>query len=167
MKNEKPEEPQKQIQELQKQLEEQTKLAEERLNDLKYLHADFDNYRKNFEKEKLNIIKLANESLIKDLLVILDDFEKALASIKDNEGLNLIYKKLFKTLESYGLKKIECLEKKFDPHLHEVISKQESDKADNIVIEEIKKGYTLNSKTIRPAVVKISEMITKEENKNG
>ena len=70
------------LEQLKKDLEEQTRLAEERLNRLKYLQADFDNYRKWSEKEKTSIIALANENLIKDLLVILDDFDQALPSLE-------------------------------------------------------------------------------------
>ena len=66
------------IEQVKKELEDQTRLAEERLERLKYLQADFDNYRKWSEKEKATIIALANENLIKDLLVILDDFDRAL-----------------------------------------------------------------------------------------
>ena len=74
-------------------LEKQTQLAEERFNRLKYLQAEFDNYRKWSEKEKASIIALANENLIKDLLVVLDDFEQALPSLEleqNREGMKMI-----------------------------------------------------------------------------
>ena len=86
---------------LMKELEEKARLAEEYLNHLKYLQADFDNYRKQFDKEKESIIKLANENLIKELIIILDDFEQALKQIeneKNKEGLILLHKKFFKIL---------------------------------------------------------------------
>lgn len=145
---------------LNRDLEEKTKLAEERFNQLKYLQADFDNYRKNFEKEKLKIIELANENLIKDLLVIVDDFERILKSIKnekDKEGLTLIYKNFLKILENYGLKKIEVLNKIFDPYYHEALLKEKSDKANGTILEEIQAGYILKSKVIRPSKVKIAD----------
>ncbi len=152
---------------LKKELEEKTKLAEDRLNQLRYLQADFDNYRKNFDKEKGCIIRLANESLIKELLVVVDDLERALSLIeKDKEGLVMLQKNLIKILENHGLKGIESLGKRFDPYFHEVLSKEDSDLEEDIVLEEFQKGFMLNSKVIRPSKVKISEKVVKEE-KNG
>jgi molecular chaperone GrpE len=98
------------IEKLKKELEEQTRQAEERLDQLKYLQADFDNFRKWYVKEKDVITSLANERLINDLLVILDDFERALPSIeqeKNKEGMQMIYKKFVKILSEYGLNPIE------------------------------------------------------------
>lgn len=144
------------IENLQRELEGKTKLAEERLNQLKYLQADFDNYRKNFEKEKEKIIEFANENLIKELLVIVDDFNRALQSL-DKEGLIMLYKNFFKILENHGLRKIEVLGKKFDPYHHEALLKEESDKEDGIVLEEIQPGYMLKSKIIRHSKVKVAD----------
>ncbi len=155
------------IEALKKELEEKTKLAEDRLNQLKYLQADFDNYRKNFEKEKHCIIRLANEGIIKELLVVVDDLERALSLIeKDKEGLVMLQKNFIKILENHGLKGIESLGKRFDPYFHEVLSKEPSDIEEGIVLEEFQKGFMLNSKVIRPSKVKVSEKVVKEE-KNG
>ncbi|MEM7826850.1 MAG: nucleotide exchange factor GrpE [Candidatus Aenigmatarchaeota archaeon] len=150
----------KKIENLQKDLEEKTRLAEESLNQIKYLQADFDNYRKSLEKEKEKIREFANESLIKELLIILDDFESALHFVeneKSKEGLNMLYRKFFKILEDHGLKKIEALGKKFDPYYHEAILKERSDKDDGIILEEIQPGYMLKSKVIRHSKVKVAE----------
>ena len=127
---------------------------------LKYLQADFDNYRKWSEKEKASIIALANENLIKDLLVILDDFEQALPSLeqeKNREGIMMIQKKMLKILKGYGLQPIECVGKKFDPHFHEVICKERCNEEPDTILEDIGKGYQLKSKVIRPSKVKIAE----------
>lgn len=148
------------INKLRTELEETKKLAEERLNNIKYLQADFDNYRKKFEKEKEHIINLANENLIKELLTVLDEFELSLKETKDEKiktGLDLIYKNLLKVLEKNGLKKIEALGKAFDHNYHEALIKEKSDK-EGIVLEEIQKGYILKSKVIRPSKVKIGEV---------
>ncbi|MBI2676241.1 MAG: nucleotide exchange factor GrpE [Candidatus Aenigmarchaeota archaeon] len=156
------------VRQLQKELEEKAKIAEDRLNQIKYLQADFDNYRKNFEKEKENIIRLANESLIKDLLVIIDEFEIALGRLeneRDKAGLNMVYKKLSGILERNGLKQIEAVGKKFDPHLHEAVNKEISDKGEGFILEEYQKGYMLNSKVIRPSRVKIAENAGGKEDK--
>ncbi len=142
------------------ELEEHKRLAEESINKLKYLQADFDNYRKKFDKEKESIIRLANENLIQELIVILDDFESSIRlteNDKNKEGILLMKKKFFDLLQKHGLKEIESLGKKFDPNFHDVLCKELSEHDDNVVIEEIQKGYTLCSKVIRPTKVKISK----------
>jgi molecular chaperone GrpE len=157
------------IEQLKKELEEQTRLAEDRLNQLKYLQADFDNFRKWNAKERDVITSLANERLIEDLLVILDDFERALPAIEDEknkEGLQMVYKKLTKILAQHGLEPIPCVGKKFDPHFHEALCREECDKESGTILEDLVKGYKLKSKVIRPSKVKIAEQVKKEEGKN-
>lgn len=157
------------IERLKTELDEKTLLAEERLNRLKYLQADFDNYRKWSEKEKGAVIALANEDLIKDLLVILDDFERALPSLeqeKNKEGILMIQKKLLKILAGYGLHPIDCVGKKFDPNFHDVLCKEQCDKDPDTVINEIGKGYQLKSKVIRPSKVVIAENVGEQEGEN-
>ncbi len=142
------------------ELEEYKRLAEERLDKLKYLQADFDNYRKKFDKEKESIIRLANENLIQELIVILDDFESSIKlteNDKNKEGILLMKKKFFDLLQKHGLKEIESLGKKFDPNFHDILCKELSEHDNDIVIEEIQKGYILCSKVIRPTKVKISK----------
>jgi molecular chaperone GrpE len=142
------------------QLEVQTKLAEERLNQLKYLQADFDNYRKKFDKEKEQIIKLANENLVKELIVILDDFDASLKSLESQiskEGIERLRSKFYQILEKHGLKTIESLGKRFDPHFHEVLCKELSESNEDEILEEIQKGYILHSKVIRPSKVKVAK----------
>lgn len=148
------------IDELKKQLEESNKLAKERFNQVKYLQADFDNYRKKFDKEKEQIIKLAGEGLIKELIVILDDFNSSINLIeneKNKQGIEMLHKKFFFILEKHGLKEIEALGKKFSPHFHEVLCKELSEQENGTILEEIQKGYCLYSKVIRPTKVKIAE----------
>ncbi len=161
---------QEKVENLQKELGEKIKLVEERLNQLKYLQADFDNYRKNFEKEKEKIIELANENLMKDLLVVVDDLERALQSIeneRNKEGLIMLHKNLVKALENHGLKKIEALGKKFNPHHHEALLKVRSDKEEGIVVEELQPGYMLKSKIIRHSKVKVADNTPEGDVKHG
>ncbi len=142
------------------ELENYKKLVEKSLENLKYLQADFDNYRKKFDKEKESIIRLANENLIQELIVILDDFESSIRlteNDKNKEGILLMEKKFFDLLQKHGLKEIESLGKKFDPNFHDVLCKELSEHDDDVVIEEIRKGYILCSKVIRPTKVKISQ----------
>ncbi len=154
------------IGELKKQLEESKKLAEERLNQLKYLQADFDNYRKQFEKEKEQTIKLANETLIKELIVTLDDFDAAIrlsAEGENKKGLLTLKKKFFDILVNQGLKETEALGKKFNPEFHEVLCKELSKHNEDEIIEEIQKGYILKSKVIRTSKVKVSKKDDKQD----
>jgi molecular chaperone GrpE len=158
------------LEQLKKDLENQVKLAEDRLNQIKYLQADFDNFRKWSEKEKASIIALANENLIKDLLVILDDFEHALPSLEkeqNQEGMQMVRKKLIKILGEYGLYPIDCVGKKFDPYLHEVICKERCQVEPDTILEDFSTGYQLKSKVIRPSKVKIAEHVTENEGENN
>lgn len=158
------------IEQLKNELEEQKRLAEERLNQLKYLQADFDNFRRWSAKEKDVITTLANEKLIHDLLVVLDDFELALPSLvqeKNRQGMEMIFKKLVKILSDYGLHPIECVGKKFDPRFHEVLCTEKGPKEQNTILEDFGKGYQLKSKVIRPSKVKIAEHVADKEGENN
>jgi molecular chaperone GrpE len=158
------------IERLKTRLDEMTLLAEERLSRLKYLQADFDNYRRWSEKEKGAIITLANENLIKDLLVILDDFERALPALdqeKNKEGISMIQKKLLKILAGYGLQPIDCVGKKFDPNFHEVLCKETCNKEPDTILDDIGRGYQLKSKVIRPSKVVIAENVGEQEGENN
>jgi len=155
---------------LKKELDEKTLLAEARLERLKYLQSDFDNYRKWSEKDKGAIIALANENLIKDLLEILDDFERALPSLeqeKNKAGMEMIYKNFAKILSAYGLQPIDCVGKKFDPQLHEALCTEKCKKEQNTVLEELGKGYRLKSKVIRPSKVTIAEHVVEDKGENN
>jgi molecular chaperone GrpE len=158
------------LESLKRALENQTRLAEDRLDQLKYLQADFDNFRKWSEKEKVSVIALANENLIKDLLVILDDFEQALPSLeleRNGQGMLMVQRKLLKILKEYGLQPIECVGKKFDPRFHEVICKERCSEQSDTILEDIAKGYQLKSKVMRPSRVKIAEHITESDGTNN
>jgi len=123
---------------------------------LKRLQAEFENYQKRIAKEQAQFMCFANEKLIAELLTIMDDFEKALPTVKD-EGIKMIYKKLSKLLESQGVKPIKSKGEKFDTFKHEVLCTQESDGEEDVVVEEIQKGYEMNGKIIRYAKVKITK----------
>src|SRR3989338_11301214 len=128
---------------------------------LQRLQAEFENYKKRVDKEKEEFVKYAKADLIQSLLPIIDTFEIALRNTKDNEkfvkGMEMVYAQFVSTLQSEGLKPIECVGKKFDPYLHEVMLKEKSDKDDGVVLEELQKGYMLNDKVLRHSKVKISE----------
>jgi molecular chaperone GrpE len=137
------------IEQLKQELDEYT-------NQLKRLQAEFENYQKRVAKEQKDFVCFANEKLIAELLTIMDDFEKALPNVKD-EGIKMIYNKLSKLLESQGVKPIKSEGEKFDTFKHEVLCTQESDGEEDVIIEEIQKGYEMNGKVIRYAKVKITK----------
>ena len=122
--------------------------------------ADLDNYRKQAEQEKAEIIEFANQTLILSLITILDDFERAFASIPTelnesswNEGMKLIYNKLKAIIVAQGLVEIKAQGELFDPCLHEAVMQQEGQ--DGMVIQEIQKGYKLKDKVIRCSLVTV------------
>lgn len=144
---------------LQEALTEQKRSTDELLSRLKYLQADFDNYRKKFDREKDMIIALAEERLVVDLLTTIDDLERMLQISKDTvqrEGIILLYKNFMKVLENHGLKRIESAGKKFDPHYHEAYCMEVCDCENDIILEEFQPGYMLKTKVIRPAKVKVA-----------
>ncbi len=126
------------------------------------LYADFENFRRRTAKEKLEMISGASADLIKAVLPIVDDFERAKVSFDSSteiealkEGVDLIYTKLYKTLESKGLKPMQSKGEVFDAELHESIAQFPAPTEDlkGKVIDEIEKGYFLNEKVIRYAKV--------------
>ena len=128
--------------------------------ELQRLQAEFENFRKRVENERLRILRNANEDLIIKLLSVLDNFELALKHI-DDKGVIMIYSEFYSILEKEGLKTIKT-DGKFDPKTHEALI-QEVGKENEEILEEIQKGYTLNDKVIRASKVKISKVM---ENKN-
>lgn len=127
------------------------------------LYAEFDNYKKRTLKEKAELILNGGEKTITSILPILDDFERAFADKgKDadavREGFELIFKKLIKTLEGLGVKKIETEEKDFDVDFHEAIAMVPgADEKKGKVIDCVQNGYTLNDKVIRHAKVAVGQ----------
>ncbi len=126
------------------------------------LQADFDNFRKRTKTEKDNTYKYALEDIMKQLLPVLDNFERALETKTDNcmdfaAGIELIYKQLWSVLENNGLKLIEAFEQPFDPNMHNAVLSEENDKYPlNTVSQELQKGYTLNDRVIRASMVKVT-----------
>ena len=122
--------------------------------------ADFDNYRKNMEREKEKIGMFVTEHLINDFLGILDDYESALRELpssRERDGLAMLQKKVFHVLEQHGLRRIEALGKQFDPYYHEALSREESDQDEGTILEEYQSGYMVRTKVIRASKVKIAQ----------
>jgi molecular chaperone GrpE len=127
--------------------------------------AEFENYKKRVEREKSEFAQFASSELMKELLNSLDSFDLAIRNAaaegkgaeKTLKGFELIYKQLQDTLSRFGLKPVEAKGKKFDPNFHQAVSTQPTkDVEENTVIEEMRKGYTLNGRLLRPAMVSVS-----------
>lgn len=162
-------EPEADVEELKRQLAEATAQAQEYFHRLVRLQADFDNYRKRALREREELLKFAAEELITQLLPVLDNFERALSFGRENadafyEGVEMIYRQLCHLLKAQGLTPIPALGEKFDPSRHEAVAWEETEEAgnDNIIVEELRKGYYLKDKVIRPAMVKVGRAKQKE-----
>ena len=134
-------------------------------------HADFENFRKRMIKEKSDSIKYANESLITDLIEVVDNFDRALSSANENvdfksfkEGVELIEKQFKGMLSSnWGLSKIESVGTEFDPQIHEAMFMEDSDEVENpTVVEEFQSGYMLHGKVLRASKVKVQKPVEAE-----
>lgn len=135
----------------------------EKLRDsLQRLQADFTNYRNRQEKEKKDIYKYASESLITKLLSVIDNLERALKEVQEEspftKGIELVRDDLMNILKNEGLEMIDSDGQLFDANLHHAVFMEESKEVESEhIIETFQKGYTLNSKVIRPAMVKVSK----------
>ena len=129
------------------------------LND-KYLrlYSEYENYRKRTNLEKADLLLNGSRDTIKAILPVIDDFERALATLGDDEGVQLIYNKMIKILEQKGLKAMSAKGEKFDENLHEAITQiPAADEAQKgIVVDVIEKGYFLNDKVLRYAKVVVA-----------
>jgi molecular chaperone GrpE len=129
--------------------------------------ADFDNYKKRAAREKQDAIKYANESLVGKIIPVLDNFEMALAAAQSSsadglkslqDGVAMIQTQLKSVLVEAGLEDIDATGKPFDPNLHEAVSQQESkDVADGHVLQQLRKGYKLRERLLRPATVIVAK----------
>ena len=124
--------------------------------------ADFANARKRWDREKEDLIKFSTVSLLRDLLIVLDESEQALKMVKEHgnieeiiKGLEMAYNNFVNLLKKRGLMPIESIGRFFDPHLHEIVAAKEVDDATDkpLVLEEIQKGYMLEDKVLRPSKV--------------
>jgi len=126
--------------------------------------AELDNFRKRKEREVSDLRKYANQSLLRELLGVVDNLERALASSGENgtpdglvEGVDMTLKELLKIFDQFGVTPVESLEKPFDPTVHEAVMQEPSDTVPaNTVIKELQKGYMLRDRLLRPAMVVVS-----------
>lgn len=127
------------------------------------LQADFENFRKRVVKEREEIYLFSLEELMSQLLSVIDNFDRALDSFKAGdldaryiEGLEMVYNNFLEILNKNGLKEIDAKNCVFDPNYHHAVMQEEADDDDNVIKEIFQKGYMLNSKVIRPCMVKVA-----------
>jgi molecular chaperone GrpE len=148
--------------ELEEKLTEVERERDEYLNDLKRVAADFENYRKRVARDQEGLAARAHERLVKELLPVLDDLERALQAAAEHEeakleeGVRLVHRELVEALAREGLSEVET-DGQFDPHVHEALLSQASEKEDGAVIEVLQKGYRLGDRVLRPARVVVSQ----------
>lgn len=128
------------------------------------LYAEFENYKRRVNKDKEELIKYGNESILHELLPVIDHLEMALKHAASDvssgliQGVEITLKELKRTLEKFGLTEIEAEGKPFDPAVHHAMSQVERDDiSDNLVVEEFRKGYRLRDKVLRPSLVAVSK----------
>ncbi|MBW1779118.1 MAG: nucleotide exchange factor GrpE [Deltaproteobacteria bacterium] len=144
---------------------EEAEAASEKNHDL-YLRsqAEIDNLKKRYQKEQQGLVKFANESLIKQLLPVADNLEKAIAHSQNDtsiealrEGVDLTLKGFVDVLQKAGVETVEAVGEPFDPNFHEAVSEMVDDRVEpGTVIKDLQKGYTLNQRLIRPSMVVVS-----------
>ena len=127
--------------------------------------ADFENYKRRTAQEKEDLLKYSNAKLMAELLPVLDNFQLALKSPAESveaqnvvKGVEMIYRQMLQTLEAAGMAKIEAVGQPFDPNLHEAIMQVDDDTVpEDTVVEELRAGYMLKERVIRPSMVKVSK----------
>lgn len=126
------------------------------------VQAEFMNYKKRVERDRAEVVQFANEKLIIELIAVLDNFYRALATEKEHdnffEGMELIFQQLSKVLEDNGVEEFTADGEEFDPNLHHAVLMEESEELESgKVIETLQRGYKLNGKLVRPAMVKVAK----------
>ena len=139
--------------------------AKEQIDQLLRLKADFENTKKRLEREKQDSIKFANEKLLVEILPIVDNLDRALASLSEGhdpekvmQGLKLAQQELHEVLEEHGVEQVKGLGEAFDPQIHEAVGVVEApEQKDGTIVDEVQRGYLLNGRLIRPSRVRIAQ----------
>lgn len=138
-----------------------TEQIEELTDRLQRNMAEFDNYRKRTEKEKASMYMIGAKEVVEKILPVVDNFERGLASAEAGdafaEGMQMVYKQLMTALSEMGVQPIEALDQVFDPNLHNaVMHVEDPEVGENIVVEELQKGYTYKDFVVRHSMVKVA-----------
>jgi molecular chaperone GrpE len=155
-----------------KLLESEKIRSEDYLKKLKYIQADYENLKNRTDRQIVEAKKYCTENIVTELLDVQNELELAIKNAKTTssketiiEGVQMTLKKLRKLLEQEGVSQIECKEGKvFDPKIHHAISATERDNIDNcLIVEELRKGYKMREKVIRPSIVKVAVKSSKDK----
>lgn len=159
-----PQQPAETVESLREQIEGLRAEKEEQLRGWQRTQADFVNYRRRVEQEREELVKAAEAGLALDLLPVLDDLDRALASLPHElagltwvEGILLIERKLRVVLEAHGLKPIEALDREFNPIEHEAVLRDGEPGEATVVTAELQKGYRFRDRVLRPTLVKVGK----------
>lgn len=163
------------IESLKRQVEEERSKNSRLQNQMKYLQADFENYRRRVIREIDELAQFSNESLVTDLVEVLDELSLAVVEGRKTDdkeallrGVEMTLKKLRELLGKEGLEEIESVGKPFDPRLHFAVAKVPANKAsEGSVVEEIRKGFSFKGKVIRPSLVKVGQISQEEAAKTA
>jgi molecular chaperone GrpE len=149
------------------ELKERAAKADEHWERLLRTTADFDNFKKRATREKQDAVKFANESLLQKLIPILDNFDMALSAAQNAQtdgtqslqtGISMIYQQLKTLLTETGVEEVDAMGKPFDPNLHEAVSQKETTEApEGQVVQQLRKGYKLRERLLRPASVVVAK----------
>ena len=149
------------------QLKQRAAKADEHWERVLRTTADFDNYKKRAAREKQEAVKFANENLLQKLVPVLDTFDMALAAIQNGQtestqslqtGISMVYQQLKSALVEAGLEEVDAAGKAFDPNLHEALSQKEtSEVPEGQVVQQMRKGYKLRERLLRPASVIVAK----------
>jgi molecular chaperone GrpE len=148
--------------ELEERLAEAERERDERTDDLKRVAAEFENYRKRVARDQQGLAARAHERLVKELLPVLDDLERALQAAAEHEeaqleeGVKLVHRELQEALAKEGLSEIET-NGHFDPNVHEALLSQPSEREEGAILDVLQKGYRLGDRVLRPARVVVSQ----------
>lgn len=135
------------------------------------ISAEFENYKKRKEREASDFRKYANETLVKELLPVVDNLERAMDTSKDHddavscilEGVDMTLKGIFKVLEKFAVKAVDAVGNAFDPTYHQAVMQEETDEhPENTVIRELQKGYTIHDRLLRPAMVVVAKAASEQ-----
>jgi molecular chaperone GrpE len=160
------------VESLQKKLDEALMESQQHYDRLLRVSAEFENFKKRSARDADELRKYANEALLKDLLHVVDNLERAIASAADSvdsnmcvvEGVQMTLDEILKIFSKFGVTPIEATGKPFDPAFHQAIMQQETEAhAENTVMSEMQKGYLLRDRLLRPAMVVVAKAVSQTE----
>jgi molecular chaperone GrpE len=162
-----------QVSQLEEALENEKERSMDLLRRLQYLQADFENYRKRVEKEMGDAKRFSNERLLSDLLTVKDELDLAFAKARETkqspvllEGVGMIQKRLQNILSKEGIERVPGEGSMFNPDYHEAALRVVSDEEEGTVVEEVRAGYMLKGRVLRPSIVKVAGKNLVEENES-